>query len=433
MAGLAAAVELSQSGYQVTIVEARDRIGGRVYTLHDPVLNAPIELGAEFIHGKPREILDHLRNAPIHEVEGDNWCIRDGEIRECDFFSQVDDILSQMSDRAPDESFAAFLHRCFPDANDAPDLKRAKQRALAYVSGFNAADPELVGVHWLTESARAEEKIEGDRAFRARSGYTSLLNDFGKQLQVRKVPVRFDTVVEEIRWRSGGVEILARNDEHSITLSAPKVLVTIPLSLLQSPPDHRGSIRFAPQLPASKYNAFGKLQMGHVIRATLCFKYRFWEDIKPTADQRKTLSNMSFLFSEEELFPTWWTTMPQELPIITGWAPFRSADKLSGQDRDFVVERALTSLGNSLKIGRAELEQLLRVAYVHDWQTDPFSHGAYSYGKVGSSGAQQALGASVDSTLFFAGEATDVTGHNGTVHGAIASGLRAAREITDSQ
>jgi monoamine oxidase len=71
----------------------------------------------------------------------------------------------------------------------------------------------------------------------------------------------------------------------------------------------------------------------------------------------------------------------------------------------------------------------LEAAYFHDWQSDPFSRGAYSYGKVGSDGAQQALGSPVENVLFFAGEATDVSGHNGTVHGAIASGYRAAEEI----
>ena len=71
----------------------------------------------------------------------------------------------------------------------------------------------------------------------------------------------------------------------------------------------------------------------------------------------------------------------------------------------------------------------LEAAYFHDWQSDPFSRGAYSYSKVGSDGAQKALAAPLDHTLFFAGEATDLSGHNGTVHGAIASAHRAAEEI----
>jgi len=82
-----------------------------------------------------------------------------------------------------------------------------------------------------------------------------------------------------------------------------------------------------------------------------------------------------------------------------------------------------------LNIATEELEPLLEAAYFHDWQSDPFSRGAYSYGKVGADGAQEALGRPVEKTLFFAGEATDTTGRNGTVDGAVASGRRAAAEI----
>ena len=77
----------------------------------------------------------------------------------------------------------------------------------------------------------------------------------------------------------------------------------------------------------------------------------------------------------------------------------------------------------------SDLESCLEAASFHDWQSDPFSRGAYSYAKVGADGAQKALGAPVENTLFFAGEATDTSGHNGTVNGAIASGYRAAAEI----
>jgi len=121
--------------------------------------------------------------------------------------------------------------------------------------------------------------------------------------------------------------------------------------------------------------------------------------------------------------------MPKKAPIITGWAPFRSAERLSGQSGPFVVERSLQTLSNLLGPSTQELQSLLKAAYFHDWQSDPFSMGAYSYGKVGADGAQHAISVPVENTLFFAGEATVPSGHNGTVHGAIASGNRAAAEI----
>ena len=84
-----------------------------------------------------------------------------------------------------------------------------------------------------------------------------------------------------------------------------------------------------------------------------------------------------------------------------------------------------------LGLDQKEISSRLQSAHLHDWQTDPFSRGAYSYVKVGGGNAEHDLGLSVENTLFFAGEATDVTGHNGTVHGAIASGRRAAREVVE--
>jgi monoamine oxidase len=141
---------------------------------------------------------------------------------------------------------------------------------------------------------------------------------------------------------------------------------------------------------------------------------------------------MNFMFSENEWFQTWWTMFPNPASILTGWAPFQSADRLFGRDRRFVVAKALETLSKLLQVRISDLEKLVEADYFHDWQQDPFSRGAYSYGKVGSDGASAALARPIANTLFFAGEATDTTGHNGTVHGAIASGLRAAHEIRDS-
>src|SRR5437764_9725470 len=109
-AGLAAAAELGRSGLAVTVLEARDRIGGRMFTQTDPVSQAPIEFGAEFIHGRPPEIWKALqeRNIEIREVDGDEWCVKNKRLLACDFFSQVEEILQEMDDAAPDESFVSF-------------------------------------------------------------------------------------------------------------------------------------------------------------------------------------------------------------------------------------------------------------------------------------------------------------------------------------
>ena len=428
MAGLAAACQLGRAGLPVHIIEARDRIGGRVLTHVLPGGHGASELGAEFIHGKPPEIWEPLRKAGAHisEVQGDAWCVEDRHLTPCGFWENVDEILGKMDDSKPDESFAAFLDRCCPSPKTQAK-RRARQHAQEYVSGFNAADPALVGVHWLVEEMRAEEKIQGDRAFRSHHGYKDLLDVLKRELDEYKVRIQMQAVAQEVRWSSGRATVRIRQSDEVKTIDAQRVLITLPLSLLKAPVGQSGAIQFTPELPREKKQALDKLEMGKVIRVTLRFRERFWDVIKPVAG--RSLANMSFLFTEDDWFPTWWTANPEKTPMITGWAPFRSAERLSGKNRSFVVERALETLRVKLGVAPHDLQSILDDEHYHDWQTDPFSLGAYSYGKVGANAALQELATPTENTLYFAGEATDTTGHNGTVHGAIASGHRAAMQI----
>jgi monoamine oxidase len=432
-AGLSAALELARAGLRVEILEARDRVGGRIFTRHDPTLNHPIELGAEFIHGLPPEIWVPVQQhkLKVTEVEGDMWCSIDGKLQKCNFFAQADKILEAMDDdfsdsdddnedRRHDESFLDFLARRFPGK----DHEEAKQWATGYVSGFNAADPGLVSVRWLVDSRRADERIEGDRAFHIAGGYQKLLDIFLKELTDRKIPIYLNTVVDTIKWNPESVEIVATGSA-ATRYSASRALLTLPLGVLQA---ESHSVRFEPQLPAAKKAALEKLAMGKVVRVTLCFRERFWKDLRGTSDSGP-LRNLSFLFSRDNFFPTWWTQMPEAIPIITGWSPAHAAESLAGMTESAIVNRALESLSTLLRVDKSSVRSELSAAYFHDWDSDPFSCGAYSYVKVGGEGCQKVLGSPISNTLFFAGEATDTSGHNGTVHGAIASGQRAARDI----
>jgi monoamine oxidase len=426
--GLTAAAKLAEVGKSVIILEARDRIGGRMFTLHPPHVHFPIELGAEFIHGRPPEIFDTLRahKIPVTEVDGDNWCVQDNRITPCDFFAEVNEILERMDDRGPDESFQSFLNRCCPDAS-----AETRQHALNYVSGFNAADPALVSVHWLVAQSRAEEKIEGDRAFHAHNGYTSLLDILHQRAVKNNVSIRTNTVVERVTWNKGSVTIDAtsNNNDSPLSFHAPQLLLTVPLGVLQAPAGSHGSIEFRPPLPPEKLRALTGLEMGKVIRIVLRFRERFWDHIAPDEGRSQTLANMGFLFSQDEWFPTWWTTMPDHIPLITGWATFRCAERLAA-DTIPVADRALQTLSALLKVERKKLDGLLEEAHFHNWQDDPFSRGAYSYARAGSPDAPEILGRPIENTLFFAGEATDVSGNTGTVHGAIASARRAVLDIS---
>ncbi len=429
-AGLAAAAELASAGHPVTILEARDRIGGRMFTVHDSKCDAAVELGAEFVHGRPPEIWNLLQRHKLKakEVTGDCWCVEEGRVTTCDFFSDVGRILRKLSDRGPDRSFLQFLDDCCgkPDQR----LEEAKKWATGYVSGFNAADPGLVGVRWLWKAMRAEEKIDGDRMFHVPGGYAALVDILHRQITDGGVTLHKNAVVEAVSWRKGNATINVRGKGAARTFTASRVLITVPLGVLQARAASQGAIRFHPELPGWKRRAIRNLMMGKVIRVTLRFGERFWESLPQKHEKNsRTMGRMSFLFSHDDWFPTWWTPACPRLPFITGWAPFRSAERLSGKSNAFVIDQSLKALHRLLGISRRELAGKFERAYSHDWQNDPFSRGAYSYGKVGGDGEERALAKPVMGTLFFAGEATDPSGQNGTVHAAIASGHRAAHEI----
>jgi monoamine oxidase len=325
-----------------------------------------------------------------------------------------------MDDRSPDESFTDFLARCWPNPSKDQRLEEANRRATAYVSGFNAADPDVVGVHWLVESMRAEERIDGDRAFRPSKGYRELVEILEADLRKADVTVRTGTIVEPVDFKTETAQVTARQAERTEFLNARKVLVTVPLAVLQAEPGQRGAIRFSPNLPKKKLEALSKMEMGKVIRIVFRFRNAFWKKFRPSKADSQNLSHLGFLFSRDERFPTWWTRMPIDVPMITGWAPFRAAEHLSGKRESQVVQEGLAALSRVFHVPQHKIEEEFVKAYFHDWQNDPFSRGAYSYGKIGSDGAQLALAEPINETLFFAGEATDITGNNGTVHGAIA-------------
>ncbi len=220
------------------------------------------------------------------------------------------------------------------------------------------------------------------------------------------------SAVTEIQWCAGDVVARTTNAE----FRAPRAVITIPLGVLKA-----NGIVFSPELQ-EKQNAIKFLEMGAAVRVTLCFREKFWEHEPGMAD-------MGFLFTNHSQFPTWWTANALPYPILTAWAAGKHALALKGLESDEIAHKATQALALIMGIGQRDLAAQITGAFTHDWQTDPFSSGAYSYAAVGGIDAARALAAPVAETLYFAGEATNSDGYNATVHGAIATGYRAAREL----
>lgn len=407
VAGLAAAQHIVRAGLKATILEARDRVGGRIYTVHHGKMPIPVDLGAEFIHGKPNQIWDvvNAENLVVGALEGDNWCAQNHVLKKCnDFWDRWSTVARQVKKGRgyPDRSFRDFLETLSLD-------EETKKSATEFVQGFNAARAERISLHHLSISQEESDAISGDKTYRVLSGLDRIVKSLS-HFDRGNVDIRLNTIVDQITWRSGHV----RANQYE----ADRAIITLPLGVLQAQ-----SVRFHPDLP-EKRTAAQDMVMGQVVKVVLCFKSAFWEE--------RGLENLSFLHARGEKFPTWWTMRPVAAPILVGWAGGPPAEELSFKHDDVILDAAIKSLANALKIDPCSLEPRIKEALVYDWQADPFSLGAYSYVPTGAVMAPTRLADPIANTLFFAGEATNADGHSATVHGAIATGYRAAGELLGS-
>ena len=414
MAGLTAARALAEAGLRVLVLEARERIGGRILTQH--VGSEALELGAEFIHGRPPELwalIDEI-GLETYEREGAQVCFEDGALADCsEERNDVFDTLDKLKDlQGLDVSFAAYL-----DREQIPAEERG--RLIGYVEGFNAADHCEVSAAALGVQQKAEDAIGSDHNYRLRGGYDQLPAYLDKQIATHGGSVVTGAEVKEIRWQPGHVEVATSTGD----FCASKAVVTLPLGVLQ-----RSDVTFSPA-PTTLLEAAGQMRMGQVRRFTLLFRERFWEELPP----QPALSDLSFLFAFSEMPPVWWTTHPEASHTLTGWVGGPRSGALAEMDADELGRRACAALAKIFGIEEGRLRPLLQGCYTQDWQNDPFAFGAYSYVATGGLDASRRMTIPVEETLFFAGEHTDVTGHWGTVHAAIRSGLRAAVQILDAR
>lgn len=436
-AGLAAARALSHAGLSVAILEARDRIGGRIFTVRPDTHALPVELGAEFVHGRPPEVLTIAQAAglAIYERGGVWWNASGGKLRRADDEDDGDEdgdggmdaILGAIGEwQGDDMSLDAFLKEQFPGKRWA----QARRQASGYVQGFDAADPDTVSVRWLAQTEAAAASIDGERLHRVMDGYDTVLAWLRAGLDPARTALRLNTVVHEVRWKPGHVEVEARSALGTPldTTTARAAVVTLPIGVLAAPEGARGAVQFVPEAPGKREAPAG-IAMGDVVRVVLRFREAFWDALVPDGSLPQ-LPRLSFLTSDDEAMPTWWTVFPLLAPVLTGWVGGPRATLLAREPSEVIAERALGALGRVLGVSRRDLEARLDGWWLHNWSADPFSRGAYSFIRAGGMEAPGKLGEPVEGTLFFAGEATDTKGHTGTVHAALASGYRAAAEVT---
>lgn len=410
-AGLTAARLLRSKRVNVTVLEARDRIGGRIHTFTNG-FSKPVEAGAEFIHGRQplTFALADEAGAARYLLKGSQASIENGGVQKGDL---LDDhwkaLVRALDNLAADTDMASFLDRYFPG----PEHEALRHTVQRYVEGYDVADLDRVSA----KSIRKEWKETDDaHQYRFEPGYGALMDFLAQQVQAAGGNIYLAMPVTEIHWQRGSVRVTTAGGK---VIEGDRVVVTVPLGVLQS-----DSIRFDPPLP-DHTRAVRAMGYGGVIKFIVEFHEPFWK-LCP----RATLHNPGFIFSDAPV-PTWWSRLPDETPMLTGWLGGPPARNTHHQ-REALWRQATASLQYIFQCSLHDINIHCRHFHIADWTTDEFSRGAYSYPTVAGEQAKSVLAKPVEETVYFSGEAIYNGPAIGTVEAALAAGGHTARELLRS-
>ena len=414
ISGLGAAKDLHDSGYEVTVLEARNRIGGRIYT--DRSLGFPLERGANWIHSNKldsnrlmslKEELGLKTNITVLSPMGFKLFDKDGKaltLSEEDFekiefrIGLIAYIASYIKPSATLEDGINFLKR-MGLLSFAPN---AVLQAIIQSVELGAAEDEenipigaLVSEYEYMENAGDDEEVFG--------GFDQFTSHLSKNLDIK-----LNSPVSKITYSSDGVEVFT-NDK---TYTPDVVVVTVPLGVLQ-----KNLIEFVPDLPEKKKEAINNISWGSVNKVIFKFPYNFWGDVENFFIERE----------DRHAFTTWLSNevMVNE-PVIYSFFSGEFSRNMEKETDDYIIEEAMKSLRVAYGDDIPEPEAYL----ITRWGMEPYILGSYS-----APGHNQddlklrtELANPIQNKIFFAGEATSVLEY-GFTHGALNTGLREAAKI----
>jgi monoamine oxidase len=413
IAGLAAAQELQKNGFQVTVLEGRDRIGGRIYT--ERTLGFPVDLGASWIHGITDNPIGNLArewNIAIKPTDFDNILLYGSNgkvISDRDIDSSYElyekiieraEILAENSEK--DLSLAAAIQQVLKSQTLKPQESQLVQWWLnSELIIDRGADLESLSAWWFDEG----ESFDGDD-YIFPLGYDQIINGLAKNLNIQR-----QQKVVEINTSNSGVSVTT--DRGNFTADA--AIVTLPLGVLKS-----GTIKFFPALPEKKQAAINRLNMGLLNKVVLKFPQQFWPE---------DYHGFGYISEEKadfgELLNWGFYSQKPALMAFTGGSFARKIEQLSETQ---ITDRIMRVLRRNYGERIPEPES----AIVTRWNQDPFTFGSYSYIPVGGDSSDRDLLAEpVGDRLFFAGEATN-RDYPSTVHGAYLSGIREAKRLINA-
>ena len=410
LSGLAAARELQRNGANVVVLEARDRVGGRIWT-STKWQNLPFDMGATWIHGQRGNPLTQMADElgiPRVETSYDKSIVystsgaplsvaHERELKQLS--RQVSNIVRNAQKRDPDRSLLETVQPLLSKYKDTPVNLSLVQYSLS--SEFEqeyAGSVERLSTHWFDD----DEELHGGDVFFPQ-GFASVTDCLASGLKVAR-----SQVVSAIHW--DGAEVRIHTDQAEFR--ADHVIVTLPLGVLKA-----GSVQFKPDLPPGKKDAISKLGMGVVNKCYLRFDKVFWP---------KDADWLGFVSTHRGGWDTWVSFQRSvNLPVLLGFTAAERGREMESWNDQRIVNSAIETLRTSFgsKIPDPVDYQISR------WASDPFAGGAYSYNALGSTPKmREELMKPIANRIFFAGEATSRKNF-GTAHGAYLSGIQAARNV----
>jgi monoamine oxidase len=403
MAGVTAARDCARAGLDVIVVEAADRVGGRMSTSRD-FCDHPVEQGAEFIHTADADTWPEVRAGGFDTIRcepADGFLLSVGGVSGPDLFA--DPSLQAMGDIMGDiESWEG------PDITVAEFLARRRLNGVARFLADQMLTLHPLGDAWeLGVVGLKDDRVfdlERGTDWRLATGYDAL-----PQWIAAGLDVRLGWTVRTVRWRPDRVTVVSEAGEE---VSASAAICTLPVGVLKS-----GAVGFEPDLPAAKWRALAGLEMGAVLKILYRFRERFWPD------------DLTMLGCDGPI-RLYWTPLygRDDAPaVLTAYVSGYRARTLSGMTEEAAARTGLDDLDRLFP--GAKPSQLVEAWHRIDWLTNPHTRGGYSFVRVGGSGARAALAATDTEALFWAGDATSTTTIAAVVHAAYASGRRAAAEV----
>lgn len=405
-AGLMAARELARGGKRVTILEARDRCGGRIHPLPASEFGYPADGGAEFVHGDAPVTHGLLREAglSLRTIGGAQWSFDGTEFsRENPRDPDEKKLHAAARDLTDDLTVANFLRRHFPG----PDYARLRHAVERMVEGYDAADPERASTlalrdEWMNDGHATQARIDG--------GYSGLIDFLAAECRKSGVTIHLGAVVSAIEESDGKINVRCAGGAVQV---CERVILTVPLPLLRE--------IALPAATRAKAAAADDIGFGSVIKILLRFTRPWWRE------RREELADMIFLLSDETI-PVWWTRYPDQHPVLTGWFGGPRTVELSHLDPQGLIDAGISSLAKIFGLPREDVARDVVAAAAANWAHDPFARGAYSWATLRTRAAQEIL-ARADGPVLFSGEALYRGRDMGTVEAALASGLETAALI----